>query len=120
MEKLEIKTQFKVWETKGEVNKGISETIPNQALTVRQILERYASGTLMPVSFNLDYSEDLPDIRFLDITELDILAEENSRVIDEHRAKEAKAKQDKLEADRLELEKFRNQQKLFENGATRA
>lgn len=116
MEKVIIKSQFRKWESKGEINTGISETIPNQALTVRQILERYASGTVMPISYDLDYSDDLPDIRFMDITELDLLAEENADVIQRHKDKEAKAKQAKLEADKLELEQFRNQQKILNDG----
>lgn len=112
---VEIKKQFKRYDTIGEVNNGISETVPNQALTVRQILERYASGTIMPISFEREFSEDLPDLRFMDISELEIMAETNAAVINEHKLKEDKIKMAKIEADKLELEQFRKQKKDDEN-----
>lgn len=55
-----------------ETNYGISATVPDGSLTVRQIIDRFASGTLSDIDFKKDlmYSEDLPDLRGLDITEL--------------------------------------------------
>ena len=54
-----------------EVNEGISQTVPDQSLTVREILIKYASGTV-PDIFDNDplYNEDFPDLRGLDISEL--------------------------------------------------
>lgn len=55
----------------GEKNSGISLTVPDQALSVRQILERYARGLPLggqrtPV---FDEDDDLPDVRTLDLSE---------------------------------------------------
>ena len=55
----------------GEKNFSTSETVPDQTLSIREILRRYAFGTLPPImSDDLEYSEDLPDLRGLDISEL--------------------------------------------------
>ena len=45
------------------------------ALTVREIMERFASGTLGDLSFDMEYSEDLPDLRGLDISQISELRE---------------------------------------------
>lgn len=53
-----------------EENSGMSQTVPDQGLTVRQILERYGNGTLGQISQReVNYSEDLPDMRFMDAVE---------------------------------------------------
>lgn len=49
---------------------GVSKTIPDQTLTVRDILLKFASGTLDELSKELEYNEDMPDLRGLDISEL--------------------------------------------------
>lgn len=54
-----------------EKNYGISLTVPDQTLSVREIIDRYASGTLPDVMKGEEfYSEDLPDLRHLDMSEL--------------------------------------------------
>ncbi|WP_407483953.1 hypothetical protein [Elizabethkingia anophelis] len=69
-----------------EKNIGKSETVPDQSLTVRQILDKFASGTLDELSRDLDYSDDLPDLRGLDITELQQMKRDAQMDIDEIQA----------------------------------
>ncbi|OPC58832.1 hypothetical protein [Elizabethkingia bruuniana] len=67
-----------------ESNSVKSETVPDQSLTVRQILDKFASGTIGDIGHNdLDYSEDLPDLRGLDITELEAMKADAQMDIDE-------------------------------------
>lgn len=53
-----------------ESNKGKSETVPDQSMTIRDIINKYASGVLPDFSHELEYSEDMPDLRGMDISEL--------------------------------------------------
>lgn len=59
------------FEIQGEFNSGVSQTVPDQALSVRQILERYARG--LPLGGQrvptFDEDDDLPDFRTLDLSE---------------------------------------------------
>lgn len=61
-----------------EVNTQISCTVPDQSLSIREILIRYANGTISDISLNneLVYSEDMPDLRGIDISELQQLKKE--------------------------------------------
>lgn len=54
----------------GEEGGGISETVPDQSLTLRQLLTRYSQG--QPVSgFEPTYSEEfIPDFRNMDLAEV--------------------------------------------------
>jgi hypothetical protein len=69
-------------EYKGQVNKQKSLTVPDQAMTVKQIMQRYARG--LPVEQfqpiydeNIDEdSEYLPDPRTMDLAERQELAEQ--------------------------------------------
>lgn len=69
-----------------EIVAGVSETVPDQSLTVRQILDKFANGTLDELSRDLEYSDDMPDLRGLDITELEALKHEAQLDIDEIQA----------------------------------
>lgn len=60
-------------QSEGEVNVGPSMTIPDQSLTVQQIMERFARGLPLGVhdySSEYDEDDDLPDPRTLDLAEL--------------------------------------------------
>ncbi|UIB81352.1 hypothetical protein [Flyfo microvirus Tbat1_59] len=56
--------------------KGFSEstTVPDQALTMREILTKYVQGTFTPQqvqpSIELEYSDDLPDLRGMDMVQM--------------------------------------------------
>ena len=69
-----------------EINTGISEAIPDQSLSVREILQKFASGTLDELSRDLEFSDDLPDLRGLDITELQQMKRYAQMDIDEIQA----------------------------------
>lgn len=67
---------------------GKSETVPDQSLTVREILKKYASGTLDDIASEAFYNDDddLPDLRGLDITELYQMKRDAQMDIDEIQA----------------------------------
>lgn len=69
-----------------EIITGKSETVPDQSLTVRQILDKFANGTLDEISQDLVYSDDMPDLRGLDITELHQMKHDAQMDIDEIQA----------------------------------
>lgn len=56
--------------TGGEKNDGISLTVPDQNLTVRQIMQDMINGIDHSITQRVIYSEDMPDYRKLDISEL--------------------------------------------------
>ncbi|WP_407512824.1 hypothetical protein [Elizabethkingia miricola] len=62
---------------------GKSETLPDQSLSVRDILQKFANGTLDEIANDAFYSEDLPDLRGLDITELEEMKRDAQMDIDE-------------------------------------
>lgn len=59
----------------GEVNNLPSETVPDQAMSVREILQRYARGLPLteagrvPIWAESPEDDDLPDIKTLDLAE---------------------------------------------------
>lgn len=68
-----------------EIVVGVSETVPDQSMTVRDILEKFASGTLDEIGNDRFYNDDddLPDLRGLDITELQQMKQDAQMDIDE-------------------------------------
>lgn len=71
-------TKVKTWlnrsefPTVGEINSGVSMTVPDEALTVKEIISRFSRG--LPVGAHIpdfDEENDFPDPRTLDLTELD-------------------------------------------------
>lgn len=71
-----------------EIVTGVSHTVPDQSLTVREILEKFASGTLDEIAGEPFYNDDndLPDLRGLDITELEQMKRDAQMDIDEIQA----------------------------------
>ncbi|AQW99511.1 hypothetical protein CMU73_16500 [Elizabethkingia anophelis] len=74
-----------------EIVRGISETVPDQSLTVREILDKFANGTLDEIGNDRFYNDDvdgydMPDLRGLDITELQQMKREAQMDIDEIQA----------------------------------
>lgn len=60
----------------GERNFGKSMTVPNQAMSPQEILQRFAGGRYIP-KFEPEYSDDdFPDPRTLDLTDFDRIAEQ--------------------------------------------
>lgn len=61
-----------------EVNNEPSLTVPDQSLTVQEILDRFTRRLPTPHTPNLVYSDDdFPDIRTLDLAEIQQLREDN-------------------------------------------
>lgn len=84
----------------GERNKLPSKTVPDQSLSVREILDRYARG--LPASGTRqeiwDGEEDLPDPRTLDLADIQEMREANQADIARMRAdleKQDKARKEK-------------------------
>ncbi|MDV4114285.1 hypothetical protein CMT30_01710 [Elizabethkingia anophelis] len=74
-----------------EIVRGVSETVPDQSLTVREILDKFANGTLDQIGNDRYYNDDvdgydMPDLRGLDITELQQMKRDAQMDIDEIQA----------------------------------
>ena len=74
-----------------EIVSGVSDTVPDQSLTVREILDKFASGTLDEIANDRYYNDDvdghdMPDLRGLDITELQQMKRDAQMDIDEIQA----------------------------------
>lgn len=100
---------FEQFEKDLEINTQPSITIPDQSMTVKQMLERHNSG--MPVSlFGADptYSEDeLPDLRKMDLSEIQDLREFIQEKIKNAQQAAVKAKEAKEAAEKAEFMAFR-------------
>lgn len=85
-----------------EINSGKSETVPDQSMSVRTMIQKYTSGTLPPIHNRAqEYTEDLIDTRFMDINEQmellknqnDIIKQERTRSADLLKKNQAKLKE---------------------------
>lgn len=88
----------------------VSMTIPNQALSVGEILIRFAQGRPLTASKNFVYGGDvegLDSIRKMDMTEIDEL-----RISNRQKIKDAKERLKKEESAAAELRKKQAKEKL--------
>lgn len=92
----------------GESNKKKSETVPNQAMGVREIMTRFANGTLPDISREIFYSEDLPDTRGLEPWQVQDMIDDNKEQI-KHLQSDLK-KAERLERERLSIEKDKKEE----------
>lgn len=79
----------------GEINDQPSATVPDQSMTVKEILNRFArglplGGQRVPVFDGEE--DDMPDIRTLDLAERQEMAENFKRELEEIRSNDAKRK----------------------------
>lgn len=80
----------------GEKNTGVSMTIPEQAMTIKEIVSRYASG--LPVSgarvpIYTGEDDDMPDLEHMDLADREAALIEAKERLDEIKSKlSAKAK----------------------------
>lgn len=76
------------WEDlqRGERNSGISQTVPNQAMSIRQIFERYAMGKPIPHNGMQFTGDETIDISRMDKTEVAQFRLDLKNRIDELRA----------------------------------
>lgn len=72
-----------------EPNGAPSESVPDQSLTVRELLKRHGRGTLQDIQHQeVYYSEDMPDMRGLDIVQKRQMMEDNMASIHDTQQKE--------------------------------
>lgn len=112
--KMVTKTKTKIYSatnkprTIGELNTRPSETTPDMALSINDILTRFTRGTLPPIGLNGgEFSGDNPDIRGLDISQIDEIRSENQALIQEYENKQKAIREAKEKADLAELEELR-------------
>lgn len=82
---LKIKTPYnaKEFPVKGESSKLPSMTVPDQSMSVQEILRRYASG-LSPLGERVpvyDGDEEVPDLKKMDLAEIEQLKKDTSDYI---------------------------------------
>lgn len=97
----------------GEINNLPSMTIPDEALTVTEILERHTRGIpfqagRVPI---YDGDEPKPDLKKMDISEIHDMIKANNEVIQDIKEKHNEKRSKKAAAEKKELEELR-QQKL--------
>lgn len=78
--------------------KGISMTVPDQSLTVREIMSKYVNGTLNDISSEGNYTEDDEDLRYLDMADIHDMAVNSSSLIKES-VRKSKSMKKKLKED---------------------
>lgn len=81
--------------TEKEQNFKKSETVPDQSLSVREIMVRFANGTLGDITRELEFTEDLPDLRNLDISQVHAMREQGRQDIAAMQESVKKAKANK-------------------------
>lgn len=91
---------------------GLHETIPDQSLSMRQILDRYARNLSVFGKIPIfDEDEDpLPDFRTLDLSEIEDIKNQTKQLIEDNQQKFTKKQQQQqkqklLDELKLELEK---------------
>lgn len=102
-----IQTSANYAPPKGEINTSPSETIPDQAMSLKTLLERHTRGMPLPNNqmnlFDEDY--DLPDMKTLDLVDQDEIMRFNREKIEglkktqtylENESKKRKAQPEKI------------------------
>lgn len=100
-----IKTAYNSKEhpRKGETNREPSMVVPNQAMTVREILERYARGLPLSERQPVYHGEEyVPDIERMDLSDLQTLGEQTQATIKSYRDYQEAMKTDKQKAEAAE------------------
>lgn len=98
-----FKNQHNAKPSKGQKITGISMTIPNQAMSVREIMLKHTRGQMIEGAREEIWDgeeNDLPDPRTLDISEIHERLEETQNAIQKHRddfTEKRKAKKSKMD-----------------------
>lgn len=73
----------KTYKSRGEINVRASLTVPNEAMSLREIMDRYARGLPLTKSNRTEIyhgeEEEMPDLRKMDLSEIHDLAQANSQ-----------------------------------------
>lgn len=120
---MKFKTPYnaKEFPQKQEINRLPSMTSPDQAMSVKTILERYARG-LAPSNLKTPIFEgedaDLPDLSNMDLADREAYIEQYYQELNELREKEARYKkyyqEKQQEAEAQKKQKYRDQELPFE------
>jgi hypothetical protein len=109
-----VVTPFTATPSRGESNFGLSKTVPDESISVRDLLLNHSRGHSLPVSERVAfYDEDnvIPDPKGLDLTDLDAMRLENEstrdKILKEARSQRIKAQQEKQKAVEDELRLLR-------------
>lgn len=111
-------TQYDPHPVKGEINTKPSLTIPNEAMSIREILVRYSRG--LPIDTKVPMYEEeqlLPNVKHMDLADLQTLRENVAEEIQQkktHLDKITKEAQHKKQLEALELKKQERQQIIKE------
>lgn len=103
---------------KGEVNYSPSLTIPNEAMSLREIMDRYARGLPLSRSNKTEVyhgEEEMPDLHTMDLSEIHDLAEANTARLKDYndfqrrqQEQQLEAKERKLIALQAEVDRYRS------------
>ena len=109
-----------LWPASTEINNLPSKTVPNQAMTVRELMIRFASGLPIEAGKIPIYEGDvegMPDIEKMDQIELNNYYRElhEQRKAVTERVKEAREKAEKMKMDKVVEERVAKRQKEFED-----
>lgn len=99
-----------------EVNTLPSMTIPDQSLSVREIMDRYAKGYPLEGERTPIYEgeeNDLPDLKHMDLAEKEEYMDAAKEEIRQIAAKEKKRKQDIQDQKNLNFKKEKNPKSMF-------
>lgn len=80
-----LRTPLNYVPEKGEVNEQPSMTVPDMTMSIGEILTRFAQGRPLSFSTTMHYTGDdyMPDVRSMDITEVEELRERTAARIEE-------------------------------------
>lgn len=111
---MKFKTQFNAEPSKGEVNTQPSQTIPDQSLSVKEIMRRYASGLPLEgqrVPLYEGEEEATPDFANMDLAEREQWQRDLRAELDETNQK--------IQSDREERQKAKDEAKKREKTASK-
>lgn len=107
---MKFKNHFNAVPDTGEVNSQPSMTVPDQTMSVKEILEKHARGGVIGLGGKQEVyngEEEIPDLKRMDLSEIAELKEANLREIQkfqEQRIKNAKTKKEKEENEKIKAE----------------
>lgn len=106
--------------SKGEVNYAPSLTVPNESMSLRELMERYARGLPLTRSNRTEVyhgEEEMPDLQRMDLSEIHDLAVESKNRLQSYRdlqrlqqEQQLEAKEKKLLALEEEVKRYREAQ----------
>lgn len=96
----------------GEINNKKSLYVPDQTMSLREIVDRFTSSAPLPSigKEELFYSEDMEDLRFMDVTERVALMQEAKLSLSQMKADYAAAiKEERDIEEKKRMEDYKNQ-----------